>query len=241
MKNLTFSLLLCGLTVFQLEASAAPIVTNGTFAANGASYTGYPGYSNNSGNPSAVADWAGNETNFEPGVNSYSYSTFAPSGYNSAGTSDPEYFAFLQYVTSTPTLTQTISLTAGLTYELSFVSGTRDGDGRADSSLAIMGAGVMISNSSLLTPTYETASAYTGTGDFTMTTLTFVAQGTGTTTITLVGPTASITGDTYPTEDFSNVSITQVGTVIPEPGTYALLGAGLLMLLLLGRRFARQS
>ena len=233
MKNLAVPvLLLLGGFCACPRISAAPIVANGTFSANAAGYVNDPGYSGNA-NPAQITGWTTNETSFEPGINSYDaglHTDFAPTGYSSSVASDPEYFAFLQYVTSTPTLKQTILLTAGAMYQLSFISAPRGGDA------GLAGAGASISNSSLgltlATQTYATASAYTGSGNFpTMpTTLDFTALGTGTSTITLTGPTGVISADIFPTEDFSDISITRIGN-LPEPASYALLGLGLLALL----------
>ena len=242
MKTLiNFSLLVIGLLSSQLGASAQ-IVANSDFSSNAAAFTAYPGYvgGRESGatteplgpNPD-IASWTSNNTSSglnaygdfadPPYPNSYYTIPFGPSGYSA---SDPAVYAFIQ--DGGTSLTQTINLTLGAEYRLSFYSAPRGGNG-GDGTI---GADVSVSNSTLALG----IAATTSNSDFTLTTTDFYLLTTGSATLTLAN--TSVSGDN--TEDFADVSITQIGST-PEPAAYALLGLGAVALLFVSRRIASQA
>lgn len=217
-------------------AASAQIVSNGDFSANASSFTvdtgytstskpTYPDYSTTPAttltntNPATPTDWS---VAGEVGINN-----IAPGGYPSSG--DPTDFVFLQDVGSAVSQTLT-GLVAGQSYQLSFASAPRFGEGQYEGDLLIAGD-VTISNTTLAT-VGAPANVVQDT-DFMTTTIDFVATATGNSVITLANTSGSTGDDTV---DFSNVVITPLTT--PEPSTCVLLGLGSLALILTGKRLS---
>ena len=194
------------------------MVTNGDFSSNAAGFTAYPGYSGQSGNP-AITGWVG-QLLFGvngAGTGSTVQNIFGPTSLaNLTGAKD---FAFLQNSASTvrATLTQTITLTQGQLYTLSFEAAARGDSGGYTYTLPT--GSVSIGTAAVTVNSLNDLSK----AGFTSYTTTFTATtAISTLTITNTGPSGA-TGDDD-TFDISDLSITPV---VPEPATW-LTGALLL-------------
>jgi hypothetical protein len=123
-------------------------------------------------------------------------------------------------------VTQTLTTVPGATYRLSFYAGTYAFNASTPSVVATAGA----STQSWALPGAGTPAS----GTWQLLGLDFVASGTST-AITL-GGSGNLANGALPYLGLDNVSVTLVSLPIPEPGTWALLLAGLGLLGTLARR-----
>ena len=212
--------------------AGAQIVQNGDFADNPGDFTMGYHYSNVNGNATIDDFTESSLSNIGEEIEGdnvpYSPTVFGPPTYNAA--TDPKYFAFVQH---NNTLTQTITLTAGVLYNISFESATRS---NTPGDPILMIENPTTSLPQLLFDSNGNAVAFLqgnnveGT-DFTTTTGSFVATSNEKLVLENLDPTGADT-----TGDFANVSIT-----LPEPTTNMLLGLGVLLLAFTGRRALRNN
>jgi hypothetical protein len=241
-------LLLAGLLIGSARNASADIITNGDFSANASSFVQYNGYFGEAGNtgpknPTTIPGWVVNTalnnsgnavvTNGGvdgPGIPATSDTDFDPRGYSAAppaGTgTDPDTYLFLQNPGNY--IYQNLTLAPLTTYTVSYLESSRSGNSPTGE--------VSITDDGLLFLQTSQSEENTGTTDFQPYSFTFT---TGTDVsdaeITLANTTPVVPNQDT-TVDFTDVSIVQDVSLTPEPGTFALLGVGVLTLLLVGRR-----
>ena len=199
--------------VFAVPAFASPIVPNGDFETDAATFTAYPGYVGSPGNPSQVTDFAGPSGGY--GVN--------PSGTGSApfrdNGNDSTNVLFIQ--SGGTTLTQTIpGFVVGDAYTLTFDYNARNCCGGTPGITVALGSGTF--TDPLDTPVGGTNPYHQGS-------LNFVASGTSQTLS--INKFDAVAGDS--TALYDNFVITQN---TPEPASLTLLGLGAVGLLARRRR-----
>ena len=205
--------------VFTARAS---MIVNGVFSANAAAYTQAPGYSSQSGNPTAPTGWTtsggssgvnGPDTGF---YGSSGYQPFAPK--SSAGATD---FNFLQGRGTFSA--QSVATTIGQSYTLAF-----DAAQRSSNTTAVLE--VILTNATNGNQIITLTPAITDTG-FTPFFLNFTAIS-GSTNIEFLNNSPTGIDDTV---DVSNVSLSDPAAV-PEPATLGVFAIGGLALMLVGRK-----
>ena len=169
------------------QAVAAEAVLNGDFASNAALYTTAPGY-NGGSNPAAIDNWTG-----PSGINGVGISTpFGPADQSAA-----TYYAFIQGYPKS--LSQTITLSANTTHNISFLAANRNGNSSAQ------GRVVVADNS---TTYYDSGVTVWGTAAFQLVTNSFTTPASIDGTITITLSNDSTSGDS--TVCYSDVSIEDV-------------------------------
>lgn len=204
-KRKLMALVACALALTAwVETASADLITNGNFQANAALYTVYPGYSNHGGgtesaNPGDPTGWIGT---YGSGLNGVDLPQFV------FGPTDPTGARDFHFIQGTGNTIQLLTLTAGQQYRVDFLA--------AASTFGPTTLGVAVGD----TPHGDYAQVgFTGsTAAFEASSLTFTAYG-GASYIKLFN--SGVGGDHI--ANFSNVSM----NAIPEPGTLALLAAGL--------------
>ena len=198
------------LVVVGLNANAANVVTNGDFATNATSFSDFPGYADNSGNPAEIPDWTytGSVQRGVNGTLAGMHNPFGPTDKSAAST-----WAFVQQAGS---ISQTIVLQANTTYDISYLAASRSNNPDARGQ-------VTVSDNS--TTYYDSGGQHWNRTAFQAVASQFStgASFDGPVVITLIN-TNSIAGDN--TVNYSDVVV----EAVPEPGSLALLTLGGLLI-----------
>ena len=233
------------------------LIQNGDFSANVTSYNAFPFYDSPSspGDPSAPTDWTA--TN---GVGIRDFALQASDGYGGAFPFAPQsddidgngsdvvgIFAFIQgnsppATAFTSTLSQSFYVTAGQTYDLSYVAAARNDGSNNDHdqifatvSYTALPADILFAQTGTLSG-YEfltNDTAYNATTDYGFTNSgdTFTATTSGEVTLNFSSGPGDAPVDDF-TADLANVSVYDISPPsVPEPSTWMMLGAGFLFLL----------
>ena len=242
LPHIFFSVVL--LSGFGMVSGAAAQILNGTFSANASSFTSSGnGRIGNQTPGTTITDWTSFNTggNSDYGINGPDtnpggtpVTAFGPS--NQTGITGDYYFNISPGPTTGPTdasnIYQSISLTANTTYQLTYAFSTRAGNSGQGTIIIFNGASTGSTNAfpttSLVSDT-ETGSA----AAFVFYSDTFTTPATLASSQTILLENSGVTtGNTISYIDYTDISL----TVVPEPSTYVVLGAGTLALLLINRR-----
>jgi hypothetical protein len=232
-KILSFMALNASALLVSSLSSNAQVVQNGDFSSNGADFTtSSAGQAGQGGNPATITDFTYSGSN-DFGLGQPATSPFSPA----PGTLDSSitYFAFIQY---TGSLTGTVTgLTVGDTYDLTFDAGKREYDSGSSAAGSVSLTNAVSSDmTSNGYPDFSVPLTLTSGEGFVAFSDDFVATST-TAAITLAQNDSSGIDTTL---NFANFKVTYASgpTNLPEPSTYALLGLGVLALVLISRRAA---
>jgi hypothetical protein len=227
MKNLTRLSFIATILAATAQLASANIVVNGDFSSNASDFAYPDNYLGQSGNPSVIPGF--DVTDLNGGITGYSSGhndgNFTPTGYTSTNPLDGAdgTFLFLQNTATDGTesrVTQGLTLTADTIYSLSFDYAARNGQ-EATGVISISDGGTLIGG-------YDNSVDGLDGDDFTAFTTTFT---TGADVSNALLTVSKVAEDGDHTFDVTNLNITAIGTVVtPEPGTFALMGLGILLL-----------
>ena len=211
---------IAALSLFSSSVSAANVVLNSDFSANAASFTVFPGYLGGGSNPSTIPNWtfnsgeAGNGgiNGTLPGLSN----PFGPADKSAAST-----WGFLQITGNS--FTQTLTLAASTTYDLSFLAANRSSNANA------LGRVLLADDS---TTYFDSTVTNWGTSQFQAVTDQFSTGASFDGNVVLTLSNNSPAGDN--TVNYSNLVIDAVAqpNPIPEPSSAAVLCLGGIVLLL---------